>query len=200
MSLSVLSVCMSLESHTSQSAVDSTSARPVSIVWSPIENHAHSANQTALLHFWTRNKRKVLELKVECTMKERGCDWSGELGKLDMHVDTQNGSCQFVDVSCPNNCGESHQRYHLANHLWVRCPKQPFACKYCKFKATYEQVFNDHYPKCVVYPVPCPNKCEIGTVEQGNLQKHMSECPLQVVKCHLGCSGKMKRAGLPKYI
>ena len=129
--------------------------------------------------------------------------WSGELGKLDTHVDTQNGSCQFVDVNCPNNCGESHQRYHLANHLSDLCPKRPFTCKYCEFKAAYEQVCNDHYPKCVKYPVPCPNKCEIGTVERGNLEQHVSECPLQVVECefaHAGCSEKITQKDLPKHM
>ena len=147
-----------------------------------------------------KQKRKVLELKVKCTMKERGCDWSGELGKLDTHVDTRNGSCQFVDFNCPNNCGESHQTHHLAIHLSDLCPKRPFTCKYCQFKATYEQVCNDHYPKCVKYPVPCPNNCEIGTVERDNLEQHESECPLQVVECHLGCSERMKREGLPKHV
>ena len=150
--------------------------------------------------FDKKQKRKVLELKLKCTMKERGCDWSGELGELDTHVDTRNGSCQFVDVNCPNNCGESHQRCHLANHLSDLCPKRPFTCKYCQFKAAYEQVCNDHYPKCIKYPVPCPNKCEIGTVERGNLEQHVSECPLQVVECHLGCSERMKREGLPKHV
>ena len=72
-----------------------------------------------------KQKRRVLELIVECTMKERGCDWSGELGKLDTHVGTRNVSCQFVDVNCPNNCGESHQRRHLANHLSNLCPNDP---------------------------------------------------------------------------
>ena len=150
-----------------------------------------------------KQKRRVLELKVECTWKERGCDWSGELGKLDTHVDSQNGSCQFVDVNCPNNCGESHQRRHLANHLSDLCPKRPFICKYCRFKATYEQVCNDHNPKCVKYPVPCPNKCDIGTVERGNLEQHVSECPLQVVECefaHAGCSEKITRKDLPKHM
>ena len=147
-----------------------------------------------------KQKRKVLELNVECTMKERDCDWSGELGELDTHVDTQNGSCQFVDVNCPNNCGESHQRRRLANHLSNLCPKRPFTCQYCKFKATYEQVCNGHYPKCTKYPVPCPNKCEIRTVERGNLEQHVSECPLQVVECHFGCSERMKREGLPMHV
>ena len=85
--------------------------------------------------FDKKQKRRVLELNVECTMKECGCDWSGELGKLDTHVDTRKGNCQFVDVNCPNNCGESHQRRHLANHLSDLCPKRPFTCQYCKFKA-----------------------------------------------------------------
>ena len=150
-----------------------------------------------------KQKRRVLELKIECTMKERGCDWSGELGKLDTHVDTRNGSCQFVDVNCPNNCGGSHQRRHLSNHLSDLCPKRPFTCKYCEFKATYEQVCNYHYPKCVKYPVPCPNKCVIGTVERGNLEQHVSECPFQVVECefaHAGCSEKITLKDLPKHM
>ena len=150
-----------------------------------------------------KQKRRVLELKVKCTMKERGCDWSGELGKLDTHVDAQNGSCQFVDVNCPNNCGESHQRCYLANHLSDLCPKRPFTCKFCQFKATYEQVCNDHYPKCVKYPVPCPNKCDIRTVERSNLEQHVSECPLQVVECEFaiaGCSEKITRTDLPKHM
>ena len=151
-----------------------------------------------------KQKRRVLELKVKCTMKERGCDWSGELGKLDTHVDTRNGSCQFVDVNCPNNCGESHQRCYLANHLSDLCPKRPFTCKYCEFKATYEQVCNDHYPKCVKCPVPCPNNCEIGIIERGNLAQHVSECPLQVVECefahYAGCSERITRKDLPKHM
>ena len=105
-----------------------------------------------------------------------------------------------MDINCPNNCGESHQRHHLVIHLSDLCQKRPFTCKYCQFKATYEQVCNDHYPKCVKYPVPCPNNCEIGTVERGNVEQHESECPLQVVECHLGCSERMKREGLPKHV
>ena len=151
-----------------------------------------------------KQKRRVLELKVECTWKERGCDWSGELGKLDTHVDTRNGSCQFVDVNCPNNCGESHQRRHLANHLSDLCPKRPFTCQYCgQFKANYKKVYNDHYPKCTKYPVPCPNKCEVGSVERSNFTQHVSECPLQVVECefaHAGCSEKITRTDLPKHM
>ena len=150
-----------------------------------------------------KQKRRVLELKVKCTMKERGCDWSGELGKLDTHVDTRNGSCQFVDVNCPNNCGESHQRRHLANHLSNLCPKRPFTCKFCQFKAAYEQVCNDHYPKCVKYPVSCPNKCDIRTVERSNVEQHVSECPFQVVECGFaiaGCSEKITRTDLPKHM
>ena len=150
-----------------------------------------------------KQKRNVLDLRVECTRKESGCDWSGRLGELDMHVDLQNGSCQFVSISCPNNCGESHQRSLLANHLKDLCPKRSFSCQYCMLGGTYEYICDKHHIQCNKYPVPCPNVCEIGTVERGNLEEHVSECPLQVVKCefaHAGCSEKITRRDLPKHM
>ena len=141
-----------------------------------------------------KRRRKVLKLKVRCTMK--GCDWSVKLGKHKRHLDTH---CQYVDVKCSNRCGEIFQRRHLAKHLLELCPKRPSTCEYCGFKATYEDM-NKHYPDCIKYPVPCPNKCEVGTVERGNLEQHMSECPLQLVECHLGCSERIKREGLPQHV
>ena len=54
-------------------------------------------------------------------MNERDCDWTGELGEFDSHVHLQNGKCLYVDVTCPNSCGESHQRHHIDSHLSDMC-------------------------------------------------------------------------------
>ncbi len=70
-----------------------------------------------------KQKRKVLELKVNCSMKLRGCSWTGELGELDSHTDTGAGDCQFVDVTCPNKCGENLQRHLMGSHLSDTCLK-----------------------------------------------------------------------------
>ena len=107
-----------------------------------------------------KQNRKVLELKVHCTMKEQGCSWTGELGGLSPHLD----DCQYVTVACTKGCGVSFQRHCLPAHIAVSCLKRDFTCEYCDFKSTYEEVCNNHWPKCAKYPIPCPNKCDIHTV------------------------------------
>jgi len=55
----------------------------------------------------------------------------------------------------------------------------------------------------VKYPIPCPNKCDTGTIEQGFLEEHLSECPLQLLKCefHLaGCKEKIQRKDLEDHV
>ncbi len=150
-----------------------------------------------------KQKRKVLELKVHCSMKECGCGWTGELGELASHTDSRNGNCQFVDVTCPNNCGESHQRRHLYSHLSNTCPKRPFTCEYCGFESTHEEVCNKHYPECANFPLSCPNKCEVSSVDRDKMSEHMSQCPLQLVECeyaHAGCCERIQRKDLAKHM
>ena len=92
----------------------------------------------------------------------------------------------------------SFQRYCLAAHIAESCPKRDFKCKYCGFTSTYEEVCNKHWPACAKYPLHCPNKCGIGTVQRGSLEKHLNECPLQVECefCHAGCEDKIQRRDL----
>ncbi len=149
-----------------------------------------------------KQKRKVLELKIKCSMKHRGCSWTGELGELDSHTDTGSGNCQFVDVTCPNKCEETCQRRLMYHHLSNTCPKRPFVCKYCNFNSTYDVVCK-HYDQCTKFPLPCPNKCEVESVERGKMKEHLSECPLQLVDCefaHAGCSEKIQRNNLKKHM
>ena len=147
-------------------------------------------NFTVLLD--KKQNRKVLELKVYCTMKEQGCSWTGELGGVSRHLE----DCQYVTVSCTKGCGVSFQRHCLAAHIAKSCPKRDFTCQYCGLKSTYEEVCNKHWPNCRKYPLPCPNKCGIAEVQRGSLEQHLNECPLQQVDCefcHAGCKEKIQR-------
>ncbi len=151
-------------------------------------------------------QRKILQLKVNCSMKLRGklrgCSWTGELRELDPHTDTGTGDCQFVDVTCPNKCGETRQRRFMGSHLSDTCLKRPFTCKYCNFNSTYEVVCK-HYDQCTKFPLPCPNKCEVESVERGKMKEHLSECPHQLVDCelaHAGCSKKIQQNNLKKHM
>jgi len=143
---------------------------------------------------------KILALHVYCRVKDRECDWKGALRELDTHLGT---NCQYIDVDCPNNCGERPQRCNLQDHLDNFCPKRKFSCPHCHFKATYERVANQHWPECKKYPVPCPNDCGIGTVKRRRLEHHLGECPLQMVECefsHAGCTEKVRRKDTARHM
>ena len=151
-------------------------------------------------------KRKVLELKVYCSKKSEGCEWTGELGELERHqkLGSVEGQCRFVDVQCPLECGKHFQRHYITAHESTMCTKRSFTCIYCDYKATHEKVVSDHWPKCPRYPKVCPNKCSGDKIERRFLQRHLDEkCPLQETKCefsHAGCQAKMKRQEIQDHL
>ena len=99
-------------------------------------------------------QRKVLALQVHCTLKQKGCEWVGQLLQLDAHLDT---NCQYVDVECPSKCDQKVQKRNLSTHLKDYCPKREYRCPHCSFKATFDVVSNVHWPECSYYPLKCPN-------------------------------------------
>ena len=128
-------------------------------------------------------------------MKKEGCSWTRELGGVSRHLE----DCQYVTVLCTKGCGVSFQRHCMAAHIAKSCPKRGFTCQYCGLRSTYEEVCNKHWPECDKYPLPCPNKCRVETVQRGSLEQHLNECPLQHVECefcHAGCKEKMQRKDL----
>ena len=151
-------------------------------------------------------KRKVMALKIHCGNKGSGCEWVGELGDLDKHLNlgSVDGIWNFVVVECPLRCGKRIQRRYLANHKSNECSKGPFSCKYCDYQATHEKVVNDHWPKCQRYPELCPNLCSTDEIERRFLQRHLKEeCPLQEIECefsHAGCQEKLIRLLLPIHL
>ena len=44
--------------------------------------------------------RKINVLKIYCKLKSLGCQWVGELGRLEHHLDVREGNCGFVEVEC----------------------------------------------------------------------------------------------------
>ena len=150
-----------------------------------------------------RDHRRILGLRVCCTNKDHGCQWTGKVEHLDTHLDVNSGDCQYVDIECPEKCGQQVQKHQLASHIANDCPKRDFTCMHCGFKATYEVVSEQHWPECQNYPVPCPNRCQIGAVERNTLEDHLKMCSLQVVDCdfsYAGCNEKLLREDMEKHI
>ena len=96
-------------------------------------------------------RRKVHELKVRCSHKEGGCEWVGDLGSYDDHVNMcpkRPWSCEFCDfewtydfvikhlqycvkrpIPCPNACEvKTVPFFNVESHL-LECPLQLVACE-----------------------------------------------------------------------
>ena len=142
-----------------------------------------------------KNKRKISTLNIYCSLKERGCGWSGPLASLETHLDPDTGDCEYTDVACPLKCGQKVSKKTLEYHTAKECVQRDYVCRHCAFKATYKIVTEIHLPKCSYYSMDCPNHCGVA-FERPTLEDHMRMCPLEEVVCqfeHVGCSGKFRR-------
>ena len=140
-------------------------------------------------------QRKISALNIYCSLKERGCGWSGPLASLDAHLHPDTGDCEYTDVDCPLKCGQKVSKKTLEHHTAKECVHRNYICPYCAFKATYRIVTEIHWPECTYFPLACPNRCGV-TCERPTMEDHMKICPLEEVACqfeHVGCSGKFRR-------
>ena len=69
----------------------------------------------------------VDELKVRCPNKSLGCEWVGELGSLDKHLDEtcalQVIKCEFSYAGCEFECERQHMQAHLEENVRVHLNK-----------------------------------------------------------------------------
>lgn len=147
-------------------------------------------------------RKKVLELDVICPLKGRGCNWRGEVGTRDGHLDPQEGDCEFIDVECANGCGEEMERYELREHLERFCHKRPYTCEHCSLENIFEIITKDHIHEWPAYPITCPNNCGDDNITRSIYPQHLQVCPEQVVECdfsYAGCKIKLLRKNIAKH-
>ncbi len=155
-----------------------------------------------------RLKNTLYAFKVHCSHKREGCEWTGELGQLDEHLNTNPlpektlEGCQAVQISC-SHCGEKKSRRELGNHQ-DNCSKRPISCEYCKeYTSHQDNVIYNHWPVCGSFPLSCPNKCG-STLQRQNLESHTAnECSLATIDCdfqHVGCTVKLPRQDMSKHV
>ena len=154
-------------------------------------------------------KRSLNEFKVQCSNYQQGCQWEGELGQLDNHLnynpteDKQLKGCQFLEIKCVH-CPDLILRSDIQTHQSDQCPMRPYSCQYCEdFNSSYEDVTTNHWPVCGYYPLPCPNKCG-ESIQKQNFESHITnDCPLTVIDCdfqHVGCEERLPRKYMPIHL
>ena len=143
--------------------------------------------------------REIKSLLINCTNKEKGCKWQGELSNINNHLENSDG-CQFEEVKCSNQCGKMIQRRYLAIHVEIECPCRKFNCQYCHCSGQYQFIDGPHKEKCLRLPLPCPNKCEVGSVAREDMEKHRATCLFELIDCSNDCGGKFERRYLTNHV
>ena len=114
------------------------------------------------------------------------------------HVDV----CPLQDVIC-HKCKKPLQRQYLISHAEVVCPFRIVECQYCHTSGQHQFIQSPkHRRTCPKLPLPCPNKCDVGTVPREDMEAHRKECPLEMVQCeyhNVGCDEWMMRKNVEKH-
>ena len=160
--------------------------------------------------YWPDKNRKqfLCGMSVFCRHKPTGCDWQGELGDLDKHLN-ENPSpekafkgCKYTALKC-KFCKKPFQRNNIGAHQQEACSKRPYTCQYCGHKATYIDIKEIHLPsECPKLPIPCPH-CGVKYQRQ-HLDNHVARfCELVRVPCifHIvGCKEELLRKDMVSHL
>ncbi|XP_015777910.1 PREDICTED: TNF receptor-associated factor 6-like isoform X6 [Acropora digitifera] len=144
-------------------------------------------------------RREMLNHTVFCRFKKlHECPWKGPLSKLEDHLK----ECDFVDVSCPKNCGEEFQRKDLKKHLKDDCPNRTIPCTFCAEEVLWNSMEN-HFQDCHQCPLSC-EKCGKENIPRNEMQDHNEkECPRVELKCPfsvVGCPFEGTRSAVNEHV
>ena len=143
-------------------------------------------------------KRTLGGFRVYCSNKDKGCEWVGELGDIERHLNSKPSSkrqlkgCLFEEVACIYCTCLFQRRYINPHQSNDECPKRPYICKHCGHDATYEEVMHGHYQALV-------------EVQSREPEQHvdLSGCPLEIVTCNfhgVGCQVELPRRDVPAHL
>ena len=151
---------------------------------------------------------EVYHLQVYCPNKLKGCDWVGDLGEIDVHLNQspvlryQTNGCHFVDIQCCY-CSQKIQRNQICDHFSI-CPRRPYKCEYCQgYDSFFEDVSCNHWPVCDFYPIVCPNDCS-ECIPRHSMHDHIVKyCSMTVIECEFkqfGCTAKLTRMDMSSHM
>ena len=104
-------------------------------------------NFTTLLH--KKLVREVNGLVVRCPQEELGCEWEGELGQVEQHLNPGDGlssssGCGYVMVECRFQCGAHLHRRMVGEHEMESCPKRPIEMQVASLMRKFEVITTEN--------------------------------------------------------
>ncbi len=148
-------------------------------------------------------KSEISQLKISCSNKCHGCEWTGELGELNDHLKRSGESgCSYAEIECPNKCGVKVIRNNLASHIITECSQRQEKCQYCGKQDTFAAIA-EHKILCPNFPLVCPNDCDSDLIEREKMLEHLKICPKRKQDCpfeEAGCTVSLKPGDLETHM
>ena len=142
-------------------------------------------------------RQKIPQLKANCPLATRGCQWNSTLSEVDTHLDV----CQEFLVKCDYDCGVILKRCELNNHCSNECLNREVSCEHCLNKTVYRDL-NRHYEECLEFPLLCANSCG-ANLRRKQIDSHIeTDYPNTIVKClheRFGCKEVIKRCEMEEH-
>jgi len=148
-------------------------------------------------------QRKINELVVYCTNKDKGCPEILKLKEIKKHLSAENNlGCCYVVLACPNDCKEKIRRMEMEKHCSETCINRKVTCAFCGIK-TIHYLQYEHVEMCEKYPVSCRNGCDQDNLLRCDLLSHDEVCPKKLVKCpffEVGCTKEVLREEMASHV
>ena len=144
-----------------------------------------------------KTRKKIPELRVNCPLATRGCEWNATLSEVSQHLDV----CQEFLIKCKYDCGVIIKRCELNNHCNNECLNIKVRCEHCRSMIVYKEL-NQHFKECPELPLLCPNNCATS-LKRKQIDSHIeTDCPNTVVECRyerFGCKQVVKRCEMVEH-
>ena len=150
-------------------------------------------------HPYLQVRNTVPFLKYLCPIHKRGCNWVGNLGKCEKHLEV----CGYVHEKCKSGCGVVLSRDELIIHSKEECLQRSVVCEHCKRYFKHCNLFT-HHGRCNKMSVPCELGCD-KLVMRKDMTQHMDiECGEKEVNCSFvqyGCKvGLIKKKEMNQHL
>lgn len=141
-------------------------------------------------------------LTYTCTQRRATCEYctvefSGQ--GLEDHA----GTCCQEPIYCEAKCGARIVRGRMSIHRSKDCAKRLRRCPHCNREFSADTL-NAHGNTCPRVLVPCPQRCETGSIPRGELDSHLrDECKALAISCSFkeaGCRFKGPRNLLDSHL
>ena len=89
--------------------------------------------------------RLILDLKIYCRHKDKGCEWTGELRDFDKHLESSDATgCKYMRVICQYGCSRPLVRHEVEMHELKECTKRPLETQMYQMRELMELLKKEH--------------------------------------------------------